>query len=550
MAALLGTTEKIVRIICRGQAYEKIYLNPRAQGPFNPITKNLETGLIKIYATSLDILADAGTLFSKNTAQRTLEAVVHPEKASGALSDIDEQENQLLCDVQVCENRRSATADERLVCMIEIWNAPIKHIDEGINHLLEYTQEKERNEILKWISSIPFGKNHNRVKENRTPGTGDWILRHERFRDWKENNSSSLFWLQGSPGAGKTFLTSSVIDHIQDLLSDSPDHEGFAFFYCDRNDTLRTQALSVLQSFVRQLSTTERSPESIRVKLRQAYNLARSRGSDFQFVQCKEQILESLNIYPRTILVIDAMDECDSEKRYRLIDALRTFILECKNTVKIFISSRPDSNIKSHLASVPSVTISASDNHDDIEKFLDFELDRLAKDEGIRVLGRMKTEIMAKLLEKCQGMFQWAAMQIHQLKDCTTATNVREMLKPLSDDLQKSYDKVWSQIEVLRESDQTLARRALRWTMTSLRPLESRELLLVIRIGQDGRVFAQDDSIEEDSLILLCKNLIIFDTESNVWRFAHISVLEYLESKPIGLHHGLIIMLSMFVFLI
>ncbi|KAJ5725261.1 uncharacterized protein N7483_006618 [Penicillium malachiteum] len=429
--------------------------------------------------------------------------------------------------------------------MIEILNAPIKHIDEGVKHLLEYLHDKERNEILEWISSIPFGKNHNRVKERRTPGTGNWIIHHERFRDWKENSSPGLFWLQGSPGAGKTFLMSSVIDDIQDLLSDFPDHEGFAFFYCDRNDTLRTQALSVLQSFVRQLSTTERSPESMRVKLRQAYNLARNRGTDFQFEQCKEQILESLNIYPRTILMIDAMDECNSEKRYRLIDALRSFILECKNTVKIFISSRPDSNIKSHLASVPSVTISASDNHDDIEKFLDLELDRLAKDKGIRVLGRLKTEIMTKLLEKCQGMFQWAAMQVHRLKDCTTATNVRQILESLPVDLQESYDK----IEALGEPDQTLAKRALRWIMASLRPLESHELLLIIRMGQDGRALPQEDNIEEDSLVLLCKNFIILDAECNVWRFAYISVLEYLESKtswtlPWAHHHAANVCLS------
>ncbi|KAJ6031863.1 hypothetical protein N7540_002595 [Penicillium herquei] len=514
MAALLGTTEKIVRIICRGQVYEKIYLNQISQGSSDPVTKSLETGLVKIYATSLEILADAGILFSKNTARRTLEAIFHPEKASGALSDIDEQENQLLHDVQACENRLSVAADER------------------VDHLLEYMEDTKRNKILEWISPIPFGKNHNRVKENRTPDTGDWIIHHRRFRRWKENSSSRLFWLQGSPGAGKTFLTSSVIDHIQDLLSDSPDHEGFAFFYCDRNDTLRIQALSVLQSFVSQLSTTERSPESIRVKLRQAYNLARSQGTDFQ-----------------TILVIDAMDECSSEKRYRLIDALKYFILECKNTVKIFISSRPDSNIKSHLASVPSITISASHNHDDIKMFLDFELDRLAKDQGIQVLGRLKTEIMNKLLEKCQGMFQWAAMQVHQLKDCTTATNVREMLENLPGDLQASYDKVWTQIQALREPDQTLAKRALRWTMSSLRPLESQELLFIIRLGQDGQVLPQKDSIEEDSLISLCKNFIILDTESNMWRFAHISVLEYLKSKtnwtlPLAHHHAANVCLS------
>ena len=60
-----------------------------------------------------------------------------------------------------------------------------------------------------------------------------------------------------SAGAGKTFLTSKVIDHVQCKLQASPSHEGFAFFYCNRNEPERRQPLSVLRSYVRQLPSTE-----------------------------------------------------------------------------------------------------------------------------------------------------------------------------------------------------------------------------------------------------------------------------------------------------
>lgn len=56
-------------------------------------------------------------------------------------------------------------------------------------------------------------------------------------------------------GTGKTFLTLKVIDDIQATLEKQPNEEGFAFFYCNRNEAARRDPLSVLSAFVRQLST-------------------------------------------------------------------------------------------------------------------------------------------------------------------------------------------------------------------------------------------------------------------------------------------------------
>ncbi|KAJ5316803.1 hypothetical protein N7508_001311 [Penicillium antarcticum] len=529
MAALLATTEKIVRVISRGQVYESVYLKNTAAAPTDNLSKNLQGALTTIYTTSLDLLADSGSLFSRNTAMRTLQALVNPGKVSGGLSAISEQEDDLLRDVSACEVRRSANADDSMIGMLDALNAPMKRMDEGIQHLLQTVDEGERIKMLEWISPIPFGKNHNNVKEKRTPSTGGWLLQHEDFSKW-EQNESSIFWLQGSPGTGKTFLTSAVVDKIQDKINDDPKDVGFAFFYCDKNETRRSQPLSILQSIVRQLSTTAKNPEATQTKLRELYSKCRQEGTTFSLEICKEQIRSSLDIYEQTTIVIDAMDECDPDSRDVLIDALNSFVSESNSRpVKIFISSRPDPDIENQLGNTPNIGINASENKDDIEKYLSAEMGKLAKKAPF--FGRLKSKITEVLLERCQGMFQWAALQTHQIQKCKTESSVWQRLENLPEDLQKAYDEAWSQVEELEEPDKLLTTRAMMWVMAAEHPLATSQIISAVRVNTNGEEPALADEIDEQGLLSLCNNLLTIDSQLKVWRFAHLSVREYLESK-------------------
>lgn len=198
MGALLGTTEKIVRIVSRGQVYEQIYLVNSSEEDGNKLSQSLEEALIGIYRTSLDLLADAGSLFSQNTARRTLEAIINPGSVSGGLSSLAAQEDELLRDVQACETRRSAAADDRMIEMLNCLNAPLVRVDENVQKLLDQTDEVERIRLLKQISPIQFGTHHDNVRDTRISGTGEWLLQSREFRAWEETDSSGIFWLQGS----------------------------------------------------------------------------------------------------------------------------------------------------------------------------------------------------------------------------------------------------------------------------------------------------------------------------------------------------------------
>ncbi|KAL2809119.1 ankyrin repeat-containing domain protein [Aspergillus granulosus] len=536
MCALLATTERIVRITSRGQVYEQVYLPSGPGVEMEPIQKQLEAALRKIYTTSLELLTDSGKLLDSNTARRTIEAIVNPGKFQGQLSGLKEDEEELLLDVQACEVQRSSDADNTMIDMLKTFNDPILRVDEGVAHLLAHMNESERMGMLEWISPVPFGKHHDGVSEDRTPGTGDWLLKHRVYQNWEKKNSSLLFWLQGSPGTGKTYLTSSVIDRIKGQIATK--NEGFAFFYCRKGDESRSQPQSILQSFVRQLSTNAMNPESVQSRLRDAVKEARENGTDFRLQQCKNHILSSLNIYAKSTLVIDALDECDPENRDALIEALNSFIRDSEKPVKIFISSRPDPSIATELERSPNVGIQASDNQDDIRKYLDIELDKQAK--KVAILKRMKGEIMSKLLERAQGMFQWAVLQVHQLTKCQSAPSVRDRLNKLPASLKDSYDEVWAQISGLEDNDKKLAMRALHWATAAFKPFTTPEMLSAIRMDPNGGISPVDEMLDQSGLLSLCNGFLTVDNQLQVWRFPHLSVQEYLESEehvsPAQLH--------------
>ena len=223
------------------------------------------------------------------------------------------------------------------------------------------------------------------------------------------------------------------------------------------------------------------------------------------------------------------MDECDEESRDDLIETLKDFLSGAKKPVKIFVSSRPHPDIQSEFENSPNVGISASDNTADIHAFLSYQLDKLGKKASF--FKRIKTSVIERFLESCQGMFQWASLQVHQIAKCKSESTVWKRLDHLPTDLQKAYEEIWVQIESLEEPDQTMAKRALCWTMAATRPMSSEELLSAIRIGSDGDLFPLGDKIDEQGLLSLCNNFLTVESKEKVWRFPHLSVREFLEEK-------------------
>ncbi|KLJ12837.1 hypothetical protein EMPG_12155 [Blastomyces silverae] len=525
MGALLVAVETVTYLVGRCTVYESLY-QPR-NTPAEPL-KNFHAALVELYAAVLQLLALSHRLFSKNTATRTLHALVSPNKVLESVTKCQDLERRVDIEASNCEralSRDSQLLDTKTKRLLEYLSTPILRCDENVSSLLETVTDKERLEILDWISGVLYGQNHSTVKDSRTPGTCEWLLEHSSYTEWKKSSSSVILWLDGTAGTGKTYVTSRVIDEIRSTLKTSSNDEGFAFFYCNRNESIRREPLAVLRSFVRQLSSTVNYQHSIQKRVREYYLRSRQGASEPTIRECKELLLELINIYPKTTLILDALDECEERSRTVLFELFDYLVTKAAKPVKVFISSRPDIDIKNTFRSHANIRIQASDNDDDISKFVKSEITRHPRWNKMSV--ELRNDIIKTLQQGSQGMFQWAYLQIKQLLVLQQENPIRDRLGKLPIDLEHAYDEIF---DAMDESERKVAHRALQWVMCSNRPLSTRLLLPAVCQAGDDLIHPIDD-LDEDLVLKYCHNLVVIDPITRVWLPSHLSVIEYCESR-------------------
>src|SRR5262249_50622350 len=78
---------------------------------------------------------------------------------------------------------------------------------------MELRVNLEHHTILDWITTIDYGPQQSDFISQRQTGTGQWLLDSAEFKTWVGSNEQTMF-CPGIPGAGKTILTSIVIDEL------------------------------------------------------------------------------------------------------------------------------------------------------------------------------------------------------------------------------------------------------------------------------------------------------------------------------------------------
>lgn len=104
--------------------------------------------------------------------------------------------------------------------------------------------------------------------------------------------------------------------------------------------------------------------------LKERYNKRRTAG-DVSAEEAINIILQTIKDRPVTYIVIDALDECNRDTRWVLIESLEEILRRSTSLVKIFVTSRDDhQDISLSLTRYPRVRIDASRNHEDIELYV------------------------------------------------------------------------------------------------------------------------------------------------------------------------------------
>lgn len=184
-----------------------------------------------------------------------------------------------------------------------------------------------------------------------------------------------------------------------------PQKKALAYFYCDRNQDSRRDLENILCTLVKQLSTSP-NVDGIHNSLVQLYFQKRRSGFSSNKLTIEESeslLFELIQAYPETTVVLDALDECDRNVRGQLIEIFNRLVSKSKR-LKVFISSRRDTDIKHQLERKANVGIEATDNKDDISKFVEDSINKDQLRRRLPIPDELRADIIQTLLEKSEGM--------------------------------------------------------------------------------------------------------------------------------------------------
>ncbi len=208
-------------------------------------------------------------------------------------------------------------------------------------------------------------------------------------------------------------MRSTVIRQLQIENSKFENAAPIAYFYCQRNtaEPQGSDPTEVLRAILKQLLCYKQwqGESSTVVAYRERTTEADENGSELSrldLLETTNQITEIASTMPVTILV-DALDECRSDQRHQLLQALDVLLADSAHLVKVFVSSRDDIDIVLKLQKHPNIYVNVNDNKHDINRFIRTEIKKAQSDgrllRGI-VSPELKNFITESLARKAEGM--------------------------------------------------------------------------------------------------------------------------------------------------
>ncbi|PTB50089.1 hypothetical protein M431DRAFT_524041, partial [Trichoderma harzianum CBS 226.95] len=381
---------------------------------------------------------------------------------------------------------------------------------------------KEDAEILNWLTHIDYGPQQSDNLQRRQPGTGQWLLDSTEYSIWLKTDKQTLF-CPGIPGAGKTILTSIVVD---DLCKRYPDDTsiGVAYIYCNFQQKGDQTAYDLLASLLKQLAQGQSSLPGGVKDLYDQHKAKKTRPSIDEISKALQSVAAT---FSRVFIIVDALDECQASNKCRSTLLLEIFNLQAKTKTNFFATSRRIPDIEKVFKRYPSLEILASD--EDVQNYLDSQMSELP---GC-VLKRLdlQEEIKIKIVKAIDGMFLLAKLHLDSLRSKWTPKAIRTALEALptgSEAYTETYDAAMDRIKG-QTGSRELAIQVLSWITCARRRLTTLELqhALAVEVGKSD--LDEDNLPEIEDLVSVCAGLVTVDEESNIIRLVHYTTQEYFE---------------------
>ncbi|KAH6970692.1 hypothetical protein BKA56DRAFT_559122 [Ilyonectria sp. MPI-CAGE-AT-0026] len=385
-------------------------------------------------------------------------------------------------------------------------------------------KRQEDFEILNWLTPFDYGPQHSDFLKRRQQGTGNWLLDSPNFQTWLNTDKQTLF-CPGIPGAGKTILTSVVIDHLGSRFPKGS-NVGIAYLYCNfrrqHEQTIEHFLASLLKQLVQELSSI---PEGVK-RLYDHHMHKFTRPSCTELSETLLSVLSDSKIYTRTFIIIDAVDECSKLVGCQKQLLSEVFRLRKGTRTNLFATSRFSDEIAERFDGAQCMKIHATEG--DLATYLNEQMKQQPDvfDRDIR------DDAVSKIVAAADGMFLLAQLHMNTLIGLPTKGDVKNALRNLAkgqDGLDETYKLAMQRIEGQGVGYRDLAIKILSWIVQAVRPLSTLELRHALAVRPSTNRLDHDFIPAVGILQSVCTGLVTVDEESEVIRLVHYTTQEYFE---------------------
>ncbi|RGP61042.1 vegetative incompatibility het-e-1 [Fusarium longipes] len=499
-------------------------------------------------------LRDLERQLSPKSSRSSLKWPLQKEKVESAIQHIEKTTQSILDILQIdmalfafCALSKCPVFGENSALYNTDWI-----VDRGLLISIDDRAEAEGQRAiidqLPYISDAVWDSHTEGLNATCLPNTRESLL--EELEDWIKDTaqpSKTIFWLNGMAGTGKSTISRTLSQRL------SQNGVLGATFFFKRGEAGRSGISKLVPTIARQLATNQ---PALRPYIYEAIcndSTIISKASNLQFNKLVlEPLAKSSGEYrgeSSIAIVIDALDECESEADIRLILSLfsTTKDIHCPRP-RIFVTSRPDLPVRLGfqdvggsykdliLHEIPNSIIGK-----DISTFFWHKMKLIVQDWNASVVERRKlpkdwpgSERVRLLTERAVPLFIFAATACRFISERQLGDPERQLCRVLdyqtegtTSQLDCTYRPVLAQFfcsassEVSERRTISEFRRVIGTIINLLDPLSSSALSRLLDVGQD---------IIDCKLDLLHSVLSVPSSSDAPVRMLHLSFRDYLTS--------------------
>ncbi|UPL00728.1 hypothetical protein LCI18_011662 [Fusarium solani-melongenae] len=343
-----------------------------------------------------------------------------------------------------------------------------------INNTTNNYSQDDDEKYLAALSSTDPRQDKSRIEQTN----GDllkeaylWVLQNPEFQRWRETSESQpLLWIRGDPGKGKTMLLSGIINELQPSTrlkdptrqTDPRSQTSLSYFFCQATNPGLNNATAVLRGLVYLLVDQHPNLLShVRGKLPLDpghWNLGVAIRAIF-LEMLQDESLQNV------ILIVDGLDECETDMRF----LLEVITATMSHEVRWLVSSRNIRMIETILTQaqtkvVLSLELNAQSVGQAISEYIQHRMGRLGS--RINLDDDELRSTSSYLYKNAHGTFLWVALW-----------EVQDLLERPPQGLNELYERMMQRVRHSISANLYLG--ILSFIFTAYRPITFSELVII-----------------------------------------------------------------------